>query len=219
MANDDLKKLPPEERIKKLKELEAQRRKEIEDAQKEIRESEKELTEKQKVKDKIPIPQVAKLDLRDATQEEKEILRTHRGLKKEEPEEVEEKIDRAEKKGNKDKVLDLEFIARERVELPPQLMQSEYTLKLSQRPIRDLYAEMTQISKEVEDKGYVNAEEQRRVQYLSSAVERKLDDIETGKYSFSADVAAAASLVQQMGLKLRENYHRSKGERNNMYQS
>jgi hypothetical protein len=84
--------------------------------------------------------------------------------------------------------------------------------------MRDLYAEMTKINREVEDKGYVNTEEQRRVQYLSSAVERKLNDIETGKYSFSAEVAAAASLVQQMGLKLRENYHRNK-DRNEWYQN
>jgi len=214
MASDELKNLPPEERIRKLKQLEEQKKKEIEDAQKQIRDSEKELTEKQKTKEKIPIPQVARESLKDLTNEEKEILRTHRGLKKEERGEVEEKIEKAEKKSSHG---DLEFLAREKVDLPPELMQSEYTLKLSQRPMRDLYAEMTKITQAVEDKGYVNAEEQRRVQYLSSAVERKLEDIETGKYSFSADVAAAASLVQQMGMKLRENYNRGKRERNEWY--
>lgn len=220
MANDELKNLQPEERIKRLKELEQQKKKEIEDAQKQIRDSEKELTEKQKVKEKIPIPQVAKLNLKDLTIEEQDIIRTHRGLKKEEKKsEVEDKVETTDKKNPKNPELDLEFLAREKVDLPRQLMQSEYTLHLSQRPIRDLYSEMTKINQAVEDKGYVNAEEQRRVQYLSSAVERKLDDIETGKYSFNEDVALAASLVQQMGAKLRDVYHRGKEEKNRMYQN
>lgn len=217
---DDLKNLQPEDRIKKLKELEQQKKKEIEEAHKQIRDSEKELTEKQKVKEKIPIPQVARQDLKDLTVEEQDIIRTHRGLKKEEKSsEVEEKVENSEKKGQKSKEsLDLEFLAREKIDLPLQLMQSEYTLHLSQRPMHDLYSEMTKINQAVEDKGYVNAEEQRRVQYLSSAVERKLDDIETGKYSFNEDVALAASLVQQIGAKLRDVYHRGKGEKDRMYQ-
>lgn len=214
---DDLKNLQPEDRIKKLKELEQQKKKEIEEAHKQIRDSERELTEKQKIKEKIPIPQVARQDLKDLTAEEQDIIRTHRGLKKEEKKsEVEEKIEKADKKSKES--ADLEFLAREKVDLPLQLMQSEYTLHLSQRPMHDLYSEMTKINQAVEDKGYVNAEEQRRVQYLSSAVERKLDDIESGKYSFNEDVALAASLVQQMGAKLRDVYHRGKGEKNSMYQ-
>ena len=52
---DDLKNVPPEERIKKLKELEEKKKKEIEEAQKAIRESEQEITEKRKWEDKVPI--------------------------------------------------------------------------------------------------------------------------------------------------------------------
>ncbi|MFA6461744.1 MAG: hypothetical protein WCV90_05730 [Candidatus Woesearchaeota archaeon] len=205
MAKDDLKNLPPEERIKKLKELEQQKRKEIEDAQKEIKESEKELTEKRKQKEKTPIPQVASSDLESLSEEEKEVVRTHRGLKKEKKEAVEEKTVKPQRVDDSE----LEHLARERVELPPELMQSEYTLKLSQAPMKDIYAEMTKINRAVEEKGYINAEEQRKAQYLSSAVERKLEDVETGKYSFTESVAAAASLTQQMGLKLRDVYKRS----------
>jgi len=205
MASDELKNLPPEERIKKLKQLEEQKKKEIEDAQKQIKESEKELTEKHKQKEKIPIPEVASNDIESLSEEEKVIVRTHRGLKKEKKEEVEEKVLKAEKKEGSD----LEQLARERVEIPLELLQSEYTLKLSQKPMQDLYSEMTKLTQNVEEKGYINAEEQRRAQYLSSAVERKLEDVESGKYSFTGSVAVAASLTLQMGLKLKDVYQRS----------
>src|SRR3989338_11521327 len=81
MAEDDIKKLPPEERIKKLKELEKQRKKEIEEAQKKIKESEDELRERRKWKEKVPIPEFAQEGFGGLSEEAKDILKQHRGVK------------------------------------------------------------------------------------------------------------------------------------------
>ena len=43
MADDDIKKLNPEDRVRKLKEIADKKKKEIEEAQKEIKEAEVEL--------------------------------------------------------------------------------------------------------------------------------------------------------------------------------
>jgi len=82
MANsvDDLRKLSPEERIRRLRELEAERRKEIESAEGLIKETVRELEEAEEKKS-IPIPEARATDL-DVLQtvEEKQIVATHHFL-------------------------------------------------------------------------------------------------------------------------------------------
>jgi hypothetical protein len=173
MADDDLKNLPPEERIRKLKEIEEKKKKEIKDAQDEIKRSEDEIIEMEKWNEKVLLPDIVENDF----------------LKK-----------------SPDEDLNLEELAKQKVDLPPELMGSEYTLQLSQKPMTDIYKEMQTIYQSVGDKGYISGEEERRVEYLASAVEKKVEDVETGNYSFSEDVANAASITRQIGSKLRNMY-------------
>ena len=91
----------------------------------------------------------------------------------------------------------------------------DYIARLSQQPVKELYTEMSRINRAVEDKGYINAAEERRVEYLNSAMERKLEDVNAGKYSFTEDVAQSASLIQQIGSSLRDVYQRGKGRKGN----
>ena len=79
-------------------------------------------------------------------------------------------------------------------------------MQLSHKPMKDLYGEIAGINQKVEDKGYVSAEEERKIQYLASAVERKVQDVEAGRYSFSEEAAQAASVTQQLGAKLHNQY-------------
>ena len=73
----DIKKLSPEERIKKLKELEEQRKKEIEEAHKLLKTSEDEVEEKRKLKENIPIPQLTSVDVGSLfSKEEKDLFET-----------------------------------------------------------------------------------------------------------------------------------------------
>src|SRR3990167_2739866 len=83
MAKDELKDLPPEERIKRLKKLEEEKKKEIEEAEKIIKESNEEITERRKWIEKVPIPQVAQDDLEGLGEEGKQLFNVHRGKKEE----------------------------------------------------------------------------------------------------------------------------------------
>ena len=211
MDNEGLQNLPAAERIKRLKVIEENKKKEIAQAQKLIQESEDELTEVKKWEDKVPIPQVAKEDMKDASAAEKEILKAHRGFTEEKKEDKKvEPLPKVKEAALEEMVKDSKFAAS------PEMMQSQYTLQLSQAPIKNLYQEMANIYKQVQDKGYLNSEEQSRVQYLSSAVEKKSEDVDAGRYSFSENVARAASLTQQLGEKLWGVYKHGKNE---MYRS
>ena len=218
MTKDNFKELPPEERIKRLKELEKQKKKEIEEAETEIKKSQEELTQRQRWIEKVPIPQMAKSDFENLTPDEQKVQEAHKGKKKELKDK--DKKDKTEKQGNDlSDVLDanspgeslsLEDLAGERVDLPPELMNSQYALQLSQTPMQNLYQEMTSIKSAVEDKGYINRDEERRVEYLASAVEKKVEAGELGKYSFTEEVASAANLTRVIGTKLRNLYQSEK---------
>lgn len=77
---DELKKLSPEERIKQLKELEEERKKEIAEAEELIKETARELADAEE-KRRIPIPEARATELSTLnTIEEKQIFTTHHNL-------------------------------------------------------------------------------------------------------------------------------------------
>ena len=84
---DELKKLNPQERIEKLRELEEERKREIEQAEELIKKTAEEIAEAEEKK-KIPIPQARVTDLSTlATTEEKQMVSVHHLLPSEaEPE-------------------------------------------------------------------------------------------------------------------------------------
>jgi len=89
---DEIKKLSPEARIKRLRKLEEEKRKEIEEAEKLMKESVGELEREERIKKELPIPQMKAVDVGELfTQEEKQIFATKRyeesKLRREEPEE------------------------------------------------------------------------------------------------------------------------------------
>lgn len=110
---------------------------------------------------------------------------------------------------------DLEEITRKGTPLPAELHDSQYVEQLRHKPMREIYNEIKEIYKIVEDKGYLSSSEQKQVEYLSSAVQRKFEDEEQGIYSFSEEAARAASITQQLSSTLIGSY---KGKRmNEMY--
>lgn len=79
-AVEDIKKLSPEERIKHLKELEEERKKEIEEAESLIKETVREIAEAEEKK-RIPIPEARATDLATLdTVEERQLVATHHFL-------------------------------------------------------------------------------------------------------------------------------------------
>ncbi|MBT4539238.1 hypothetical protein HOI26_05165 [Candidatus Woesearchaeota archaeon] len=73
----DIEDLPPEERIKRLKELQKKKKAEISDAERLLKESEEQLRAKHAWEEKVPVPEIMKEE--GETPEEKELLRVHRG--------------------------------------------------------------------------------------------------------------------------------------------
>lgn len=208
MTKDELKNLPPEDRIKKLKELQEKKKKELEEAKKLIKDSESEISDRRKFKEKVPMPEFAKEDLKDLSAEAKEILKHSKGLKEKTTESDHEDDSSSDKAVTKEKnILDLETLTHHSEhEIPPEILNSEYALQLSKEPMQELYQEMVNIYKSVEEKGYVSPEEEKKVEYLASAVERKVEDVDAGNYSFTESVAIAVGLTKTIGKKIRGLY-------------
>lgn len=110
MADVDLKNFPPEERVKRLKELEEQKNKEIEEAKKLIKESEEEIIERRKWKDKVPMPEFVSGSLEGLSTEVKDILKTERGLNENQKIELELEKEFEERLAEKKKREDLETL-------------------------------------------------------------------------------------------------------------
>jgi len=222
-GKEDLKNLPPEERIKRLKKLEEEKKKEIAEAEKEIRDSEEEITDRKKWKDRVPIPEFAREDLDHLSQDALEILKTRGLIKAKQPENASPKAIVKKEESLEDTVV------RERVSRVPEGMQMQYDLPgrqdvgvaykpLSQMDMMGISKEIKNIYQAVEERGYITGEEQKKVGYALSEVEKRLEDVQDGKYrNFNEQVAEAANLIQKIGSQM---YHSNKpGVSGRMYQS
>lgn len=180
--------------------------KEIEEAHKKVRGEEK-LPEENKAEQKK-----VSLEKTDETVSEKKEVENI--LEKSETRSGEEEIQAEQEQKRRKEVVDLEDIARKGA-VPAELHDSQHVEQLSHRPMTEIYKEIKEIYKIVEDKGYLSSTEQKQVEYLSSAVQRKFEDEELGTYSFSEEAARAASVTQQLSSTLIGSY---KGRKmNEMY--
>ncbi len=169
MDLSDIKKLPPEERLKKLKELEAERKKEIEEARKLAAESEHEIA-LEEIKRDIPIPQLTAVDVDTLfTQEEKDIFKSKRftGEKIKEQKEVipNQHIDQLEKMIEDEKE-GIERFQRENQGKPQQYgMLLEKTLE-AQNALGKIY--------DAAKAGNVTYEQMKTVEYLQDKTEQAM---------------------------------------------
>jgi hypothetical protein len=195
---DDIKKLPPEERLKKLRELEENRKKEIAEAQKMMKLSEDELKQMEQLKEKVPIPQLESAEDADMSEEEKSMFRMQRFKGKGESKEIDEE---KAKKGEEESLE--ETVAREKVQhAPKQVDYGQAIQEASMRPAHEFYQEMAQISSAAQERGYVSREEMSRVAYIDAATELK----EGSDYSPGDKTMKEMSLVHEMKSKLQDMY-------------
>lgn len=182
-------------------------------SQKEIEEAHKKVREEQKQEKKKLDQKKESLEKADEKISEKKEIQE---MEKDENQLGEEQI-MVEQEQKLRKEIDLEDLARKGAALPAELHDSQYVERLSHRPMTEIYKEIKDIYKIVEDKGYLSQTEQKQVEYLSSAVQRKFEDEEHGTYSFSEEAARAASVTQQLSSTLIGSY---KGKKmNGMYRS
>ena len=211
----DAKNLHPADRIKKLKEMQKEKEKEIAKAAKDIRDAQEQLKGEQEWADKVPVPQVAAENVEGLSEEEKLLLQVHKGLKKKQEVKEESKEKKVSKKVKEQPVEDMgleETLAAEResVNLEQMATNSQYLTNLSQVPMQSLYSQISTIYEEAKDKGYLSSENQRNIQYIGSAIEKKLDDVEAGRYSLGGANAQFASLSQELESKLNNMYQGQK---------
>jgi len=215
---DDLKKLPPAERIKKLRELEEKRKKEIEEAEELIKQSEGEIEEEVQRKRDIPIDQVKQEITDDLTGDAKLIFETKRfrsgraSSPKVNDEEAEEDSENVELKGEdkKDKKiisLEDELLEGERdIEKRFGGEQHQYQLLLARAPIDELNGRLGDIYRAVQDKGYLNDQEQQDIYNIQQAMYKKAEDAKEGSYATSEDLGEKLDNTKQMIKKLIGDY-------------
>ncbi|MBS3128140.1 hypothetical protein J4410_03270 [Candidatus Woesearchaeota archaeon] len=146
MGFEELKKLSPAERLKKLKELEKEKKKEIEEAQKLISSSEEELASEEKKKQDIPIEQLKADDAGVLFgQEEKELFETKRFVQLNKKKEKEKKAKEEKKEETLEEEVKTARVQRKTAERPygtgdfhPGMSGYEATTT----SVTDLYAEI-----------------------------------------------------------------------------
>ncbi len=178
---DDLKSLSPEERIKKLKELEDKKKKEIEEAKKLIKESQSEISEETKKKMQLPIDQLKSMDIDSLlSDEEKEIFQAKRFIP------TKKKIEKKEKTVESQEI-PLEFtVEAEKPKVPVEEIekqQQQYLLRLSQEPMHDLYGKVREMRVSVEEKGYVSPQQAYEMTQIYGALQRKEEQAAAGEYN------------------------------------
>ena len=193
----ELKKLSPEERIKKLKELQEKDKKEIAEAQRMISQSEEQLAREDELKD-VPIPQLKAVSIDELfSPEEKELFKAKRFVS-EIPSEEEAKAQQQKP---------LEDVAHEEApELTEEQRQAQihYQIQAEQearRPAGDLYNEMKTIYTQVRETGEFTPGQRERVHIIQYADIEKVQEMRKGAYAPTESQAVAKKLVatQRMG--------------------
>ena len=195
---DEIKKLSPEERIMRLKKLEEEKRKEIEEAETLLKQSEGEMEQEEKLRKEIPIPQVKAVDIGQLfTKEEKQLFATKRyqESKLKEPEEVADKAAEPEKSELE------EVVWKEAPQLTPKQLESQkaYGQHLAQQmTVRDINDEIYGINRQAEEQGYMSVEMQENKARMIYAVLEKGREREDGTYqpAKESDNAILSNLIQ-----------------------
>lgn len=207
MAEDieDVKKLSPEERIRKLREIAKRDEEEIRKAHDMIKASEGELEEQEKSKKQIPIPQLKSVDVGTlfgrGTQEDlmfktKRFKGTIRG-------EVEEEEGAVVEGGELE-----EAVAKE---TPTQAAREEaarqqYMQQLVRAPTQQLSERMMNIYEGAMDKGYVSKAEMQEVSAINYAIGEKKEDIKAGNYTADQKVQEEILVSGNIMKALKDSY-------------
>ena len=178
---DELKKLPPEERIKRLKELEEKKKKELDEAIDLIKQSEVEAEDKEKIRQEIPLDQLKAADMSAlGSGEERQIFATKRfqEAKLTVTEDTED-----EKKKEETSLEETVQVETPRL-TPEQVAQHEtYGQQLAQRMnVPQIQHELYDINKQADEQGYMSQQMQERKTGLIYAALEKDEQRAQGSY-------------------------------------
>jgi hypothetical protein len=205
---DKLKKLPVEERVRKLKEYSDKKEEEIKEAQQMLEAGKDELQQQQHLAEQIPIPQMAATNDTLTTPEERVLFHVHR-----QETVLEEQRQPQEEKRQNDALE--ETVEREPVTqfVPPATVQyAEVIATAATQPIHEFYTEISQITNQAEQRGYLTSQQMARVEYINVIARRK----ENMGYRPSESAARELHLVRTLRDKLQGIYRKQKDEGDKM---
>ena|SRR3989338_2056263 len=205
---EDLKNLSPDERIKRLKEIQERRKQEIEEAQELMSLTEEELKQREKEKEQLPIPQLKSDTFENLLGEaDREMFRMKRFTT--------EKSSISETKELKG----AEGVAQQLEEVPleetlrrdaPQLgadqraaMEKEqYVKQLAMLPTQQLYNAIKGIQESYQSNGILSDDQRADLYKLNKAMDEKADAIRAGEYNPSEyiknEVDAGSSIINKL---------------------
>ncbi len=205
---DSLKNIPPKERIRRLKEQEAKKKGELEDSKRKIHELEieqrkdleetnkliqesiQEINEEQRKKEIMPLPDVAREDTEGLSEEAKIIIRKVKQTseKKETPTLPAPTPKKKKSSPNLEETVASEPRAPPQTniqyphQIPREIENAEYRVQLHETPMIYLREKMEDLYRSVRDRGYMLWEEHQLASDIAQAVDRKIEDIQTGNY-------------------------------------
>lgn len=106
-----------------------------------------------------------------------------------------------------------ETLSKEKI--PKFVRDSEYTQELSREPVQALYDQAKELIARGEEKGYFNQTEQRQIEYITGAIEEKVE----GEYSFTEETAKKASLILQLASESKNLYKGHGSNQKSWYKS
>ena len=183
-SNDELndaiheaKKLTPEERIKKLKEIAITRKEELKRMEKMILETESELEGEEKKKS-MPVPEQKEVDINKLFSRDSDL---EHQVAKEQPKKIEG-------------------------EIHAENYKLDFARQLSESPAENLYKMTGTIYQGFQASGYVSPDQMNVLAATLAATEVKLNAIESGDYLASKDVSSKLVFTQSVIRMLQDKY-------------
>ncbi len=202
---EDLKNLSPDERIKRLKEIQERRKQEIEQAQELMSLTEEELKQRQIEKDQLPIPQLKSDTFENLLGEtDREMFRMKRFTS--------EKIIDSDAKSSGTATQQLEEVPLEETlrRDAPQLSadqraameKEQYVKQLAMLPAQQLYNAIKGIQESYQSSGIITDQQRGELYSLDKAMQEKTDAIRAGEYNPSEyikkEVDAGSSIINKL---------------------
>lgn len=204
---EDLKNLSPDERIKRLKEIQERRKQEIEQAQELMTLTEEELKQREKEREQLPIPQLKSDTFENLLGEtDREMFRMKRFTS--------EKIIDSDKKssGTATTTQQLEEVPLEETlrRDAPQLSadqraameKEQYVKQLAMLPAQQLYNAIKGIQESYHSSGIITDQQRGELYSLDKAMQEKADAIRAGEYNPSEyikkEVDAGSSIINKL---------------------
>ncbi len=197
-----IKKLSPEERIKRLKKIEEENKKEINEAEKIIKDSIREIDVKEKIKD-LPIPQIKAVDIESLfSPEEKEVFaaKRYKDLRVRHVEEETAEIPLEE------------TVEQEKPEITKEELEAhrQYQIlanKLRREPTENVVQELENIYQQAREGTGITGEQMTRAYAANVIARERQQEIESGIYGrIDEQVSNQLNIARQIFKSIQDKY-------------